>query len=56
MAAEIPEKAEQLVGRTSQTKKLPTALPYGVTLSFRDGETMKIVLDLEWANDGGVVR
>jgi hypothetical protein len=32
----------------------PRLLPYGVTVSVRDGETMKIVLDVEWADDGDV--
>jgi hypothetical protein len=32
----------------------PRLLPYGVTVSVREGETMKRMLDLEWADDGGV--
>jgi hypothetical protein len=36
--------------KTSQERPLP----YGVIVSVREGETMKRMLDVEWADDGGV--
>jgi hypothetical protein len=32
----------------------PRPMPYGVTVSVRNGETMKMMLDVEWDEDGGV--
>ena len=40
---------------TPETKtSRPRPLSYGVTVSVRDGGSMKRMLDLEWADDGGV--
>jgi hypothetical protein len=52
----LPEKDGLLVQHwTPETKTSRLRLlPYGVTISRRDGETMKTLLDIEWADDGGV--
>src|SRR5215831_8632516 len=52
----LPEKDGLLVQHWTPLTKTsrPRLLPYGVTVSLRDGETMKMMLDVEWADDGGI--